>query len=71
MEYTLQQIESFKQVTHVGNITGTMYRITSESSLADFLWQDQGYFQQSSVTREIIEDERYFTEFKWEGESNE
>ena len=69
MEYTLQQIEAFKQVTHVGNITGTMYRINSESSLADFLWQDQGYFQQSSVTKEIIEDEGYFTEFKWEGES--
>ena len=69
MEYTLQQIEAFKQVTHVGNIIGTMYRITNESSLADFLWQDQGYFQQSSVTREVLEDERYFTEFIWEGES--
>ena len=69
MEYTLQQIEAFKQVTHVGNITGTMYRINNESSLADFLWQDQGYFQQSNVTREVLEDDRYFTEFKWEGES--
>jgi len=37
MEYKLQQIEAFKQVTHEGVITGTMYRITNESSLADFL----------------------------------
>jgi len=54
-EYTLNQLEAFKQVTHEGVITGTMYRVSNESSLADFLWQNQGYFQQSNVTKEMIE----------------
>lgn len=54
-EYTLNQLEAFKQVTHEGIITGIMYRVSNESSLADFLWQNQGYFQQSNVTKEMIE----------------
>lgn len=69
MEHSQQQIDAFKEATHVGNITGTMYRIKDDSSLADFLWQNQGYWQRSNVTKEmILTNTNLFSEYSWKEE---
>lgn len=65
MEYTQQQVNAFKQVTHIGKNTGIMFRVRDDSTLADFLWQDLSYWQRSSVTRQIIETDDRYVEFVW------
>ena len=69
MKYTQQQIDAFKEVTHIGDRTGIMFRVKDDSTLADFLWQDSGYWQRSNVTRQIIETDDRYVEFVWEGDN--
>jgi len=69
VEYNQQQRDAFKEVTHIGKFTGTMFRIKEDSSLADFLWQNQAYWQRSDVTKEmILTEDKYFEEFTFNEE---